>query len=76
MKFIVTTKKGNQCHSGITGVMNNSGFSGVTITKFGMKIYVPKKGIRKDGMLKKHFWKRIKDMTFADALWLNKQIAA
>ena len=76
MKYAVTLKKGNNCHKDYSAVMNNSGFSGITIHRNEMIIYIPSHGIKKDGRLKKCWQDRLKNFTVEDAIWLNTKIAA
>ena len=76
MKYATITKKGINCHKDYYGVMANSGFSGVVTYKYGMTIYIPKHGIKKNGAIKKVWQNRLNNMTVQDALWLNERIAA
>jgi len=60
----------------MTAVMANTGFSGLTIQKEGMTVYIPKRGLTKSGKIKKCWRNRLQNMTAEDALWLNEKIAA
>lgn len=75
MFYATVVKTGNNCHKDLTGVMANSGFSGLTIYRNGIEIYIPKRGLTKSGKIRSAWKKRLDNLTVESALWLNERVA-